>query len=242
MKAFLLCLLIVHPLAAQVIDGRRENLSEITAEVVNEVVLGDADDLDKKVKVFYTGPRIQLNERRDISAYSIRSASDVQKVIFFITVKCPFNEWQSFVLSEPRLRVDGKKLDILVLRDGHTLSADGSVSMEKPIQLTLEQALLILAGDQVTLEMGREQWSLTQKQKIPLMAVLGNWLSHGGDASAFQSLVRSIDRPSQGLAYADVVKKYGPPESQDKGTGWAVWVHFSVRFQGGKVIQTKRGP
>lgn len=239
MKAFLLCLLIVQPLAAQVIDTRKENLSEITDEVVNEVVIGDPDDLDKKVKVFYTGPRIQLNERRDISAFAVRSASDVQKVIFFLTVKCPFNEWQSFALSEPQLRVDGKKLDILVLQDGQTLSANGSVGMEKPIQLTLEQALLILAGGQVTLAMGREQWSLTQKQKVPLMAVLGNWVSHGGDASAYKALVRSIDRPSQGLAYTDVVKKYGPPESQDKETGWAVWVHFSVRFKNGKVIETK---
>jgi len=50
----------------------------------------------------------------------------------------------------------------------------------------------------------------------------------------------NVKLPAAGALFADVVKEYGKPSTQDADTGWAIWPSFKVKFAAGKAAEVAK--
>lgn len=242
MRTFLFCaVFLASPVLAGLTDAQKAELLKLTDGAAEELVIGNGlDDLDKKVRATYSGPKVQNDQGCTLRANSSWAASDVSKVIFILHVDSPPRgaQWGQ---SDLVIQVDGKRLGLLSLSNGGYFSIRG-VPEVRSVQMTLEQALQILAAQKVHMTIGSYEATWSEVHKIPLMVVLTRWLAHGGDASGHPELVKRLLRPSAGTMYAEVVKKFGEPKAKDLVTGWADWESFQARFTSGRVVETRPQP
>lgn len=217
---------------------KRAKLLKATAEIVTEKI----DDFEKKTLVNYTGPDTEFNDGVESTAGAAWKNQDLQVVSFHLHFTREHEGWRWLKSNEAKILVDDERLELEQSRLSTDVMDRGKVYESKFIALTLEQALKITAGDVVRIKVGPDEYVFAAKERLPLQAVLYNWIGRGGDVSAYDHLMKRLARPAEGTAFAEVVKKHGAPVWRDPETGWATWEWFWVRFKNGKVTETRPRP
>jgi len=236
MKMFLLFFILATALvSADFTDADRQNLLTLTQPVITERV----DDFDQRTSIKYSGEPDWLGDGVKIVAIASWKNKAVNPARFLVLFTRVDKGWQWLKSNGVKVLVDDELMEIEQRELQSDVMEGGKVFEAKPISLSLEQMLCWVAAEKVRVRIGLDEYSLGEKEKLPLLSVLGNWIGRGGDISSYQALAKLIFRPSEGMAFDDVVKKYGAPVWRDTETGWATWDHFWARFKTGKVVETR---
>jgi hypothetical protein len=236
MRALILCACLTSAsVFAELTPEDKVNLLALTKDVVTEKV----DEFEKKEVATYSGPEILLDDGCKVHALATWPENDMQQVVFLLSVTRVQPDWRWLKFSETKMLADGELIALKPYDLETEVFAGGKVYEAQYVELELEQVLRITAAETVKMRVGVDEWTWAAKHKIPLQVLLSRWMGRGGDTSAYKAMMKLILRPQKGLAFAEVVKRYGEPSQRNAESGWALWPGFWARFKDGKVIETR---
>ncbi len=236
-------------MAADFTDADRNNLLTLTQPVITEKV----DDFDQRTSIKYSGEPDWLGDGVKIVVTASWKNKAVNPARFLVLFTRVDKGWQWLKSNEVKVLVDDELMEFEQQELQSDVLEGGKVFEAKPIYLSLEQMLRWVAAEKVRVRIGLDEYSLGEKEKLPLLSVLGNWIGRGGDMSAYRDLAKKLFGPSEkqqreamlkgaqvaleGKTIAEIEGTHGKALKKDAVTGWAEWPKFKARFENGKAVE-----
>ena len=195
MKVFLLCFLLsAAHVAADFTTAERQNFLTLTHSVVTEKV----DDFDRRTSIKFIGEGLGLGDGVKLVVSASWKNDSLNPPRFLLLFTRVNQGWQWLKHHDLKALVDDELMEF----DQEEITSDvleaGRVFEAKPLHLNLEQMLRWADAEQIRVRIGVDEYFLKGTDKLPLVAVLANWIGRGGDVSSYDDLVPIIFRPSEG--------------------------------------------